>query len=160
MAGPFPLLLVAHVVLAIALFLPSFLLPFGFQTRRRAVPSTPATSSSPITRSLLWLQSNGTLIIGAGVTLTGIGLVGVIGTQVLSQPWLLAALTIYGVNLALAFFIQRPGLRRLLRLPSGSTEAEHEHWRALARRQRYVSYVMAGTIGIIAFLMSTKPALW
>jgi hypothetical protein len=27
----------------------------------------------------------------------------------------------------------------------------------MARRQRYVSYLMAGAIGVIAFLMAAKP---
>ena len=33
-------------------------------------------------------------------------------------------------------------------------------WTERARRQRYVSYVMAGLVGTIGFLMSTKPVLW
>jgi len=38
--------------------------------------------------------------------------------------------------------------------------AEEARWQARARRQRYVSYVMALAVGMIAFLMSTKPELW
>ncbi len=64
-------------------------------------------------RGLLWVQSHGTVIIGTGVAVTGLGLVAVLGTQLLSQPWLLVALSIYAANLAAAFFIQRPGVRRL-----------------------------------------------
>jgi len=33
-------------------------------------------------------------------------------------------------------------------------------WRRRARQQRYVAYGMAGIIGVIGFLMSTKPQLW
>jgi hypothetical protein len=80
-----------------------------------------------------------------------------LGTQLLAQPWLMLALGVYAANLALAFFVQRPGLRRLLRLRADATDDERERWRNRARRQRYVSYLMAGAIGIIAFLMSTKP---
>jgi hypothetical protein len=29
-----------------------------------------------------------------------------------------------------------------------------------AKRQRYVSYLMAGLVGTIGFLMSTKPQIW
>ena len=29
-----------------------------------------------------------------------------------------------------------------------------------ARRQRYVAYGITTAVGLIAFLMSTKPALW
>ena len=30
-------------------------------------------------------------------------------------------------------------------------------WKERARRQRYVSYLMAALVGVIGFLMSTKP---
>lgn len=36
----------------------------------------------------------------------------VLGPQLLSQPWLLIALSVYAANLVLAFFVQRPGLAR------------------------------------------------
>jgi hypothetical protein len=81
----------------------------------------------------------------------------VLGPQLLTQPWLLIALGIYAANLLLAFFVQRPGLRRLLRMKTLQTDAERDRWRNWARRQRYVSYVMAGLVGLIGFLMSTKP---
>ena len=38
-----------------------------------------------------------------------------------------------------------------------TNDADRDKWKAWARRQRYLSYVMAGLIGVIAFLMSTKP---
>ena len=63
---------------------------------------------------------------------------------------------IYALNLGLAYFIQVPRLRSLIGLRHGSDP----RWPALARRQRYISYVMAGLVGTIGFLMSTKPALW
>lgn len=155
--GLFPWLLTAHVLLAISLFLPSFLLPFTFRSRRHGYAESPESEPGRFVHSLLWLQGHGTVIIGTGVALSGLGLVAVLGTQLLSQPWLLVALSIYAANLAAAFFVQRPGVRRLLRLPSGSSAEEQERWRALARRQRYVSYLMAGAIGIIGFLMMSKP---
>ena len=152
MAQFFPLLLATHIVLAVSLFLPSILLPFALRAKR------PATEShSPVVRSLLWMQTNGTVVIGAGLALTGLGLVGVLGTQLLQQPWLLVALGIYAFNLGLAFFIQRPNLRRLIGIRAAADDAT---WKAWARRQRYVSYAMAGLVGTIGFLMSTKPALW
>jgi hypothetical protein len=82
-----------------------------------------------------------------------------LGPQLLSQPWLLVALAIYATNLVLAFFVQRPALARLLRLRPLANDAERDKWRNWARRQRYVSYVMAALVGLIAFLMSTKPQL-
>jgi hypothetical protein len=53
--------------------------------------------------------------------------------------------------------VQRPSLRRLFGRPDDS---DRDRWRALARRQRYVSYLMAGAVGVIGFLMTSKPSLW
>jgi hypothetical protein len=69
----------------------------------------------------------------------------------------MVALVIYALNLALAVVIQRPNLRRLL---GTSWRPDDRAWAALARRQRYVSYAMAGLIGAIGWLMSAKPTLW
>jgi hypothetical protein len=148
----FPILLATHIALAVGLFLPSLLLPFALRARRAA-----NESHSPLVRSLLWMQSHGTVVFGAGLALTGVGLLSVLGPQLLAQPWLLVALSIYALNLVLAFFIQRPNLRRLIGVRA---EADDATWRARARRQRYVSYAMAGLVGTIGFLMSTKPVLW
>ena len=148
----FPVLLAVHIALAVSLFLPSLLLPFGLRNR--------GPSSGPpgrVSRVLLWLQSNGTMVIGAGLAVTGVLMVLVLGPQLITQPWLLLALSIYAANLGLAFFVQRPGLRRLLGMRANPSDADLEVWRARARRQRYVSYVMAGAVGLIAFLMSAKP---
>jgi uncharacterized membrane protein len=148
--APFlPLILVVHISLAIALFLPSVLLPF---TMRKRVPGR-------ITRALMWLQANGTLIIGAGLAASGIALIAILGTQLLTQPWLLLALTLYVVNLVIAFFIQRPGVARLLTLRGETSDAAKARLKRWGTRQRYVSYVMAGLIGAIGFLMMTKPPL-
>jgi hypothetical protein len=148
----FPALLAVHVTLAVSLFLPSIMLPFALRTRRATVES-----GSRLVRTLLWMQSHGTLIIGTGLALTGLGLVAVIGPSMLQQPWLLVALSIYFANLAIAFFIQRPNLRRLI----GIRAAQDDRlWRERAKRQRYVSYLMAGLVGTIGFLMSTKPTIW
>lgn len=149
----FPLLLMTHIVLAISLLLPSVLLPFALRSRG------PAPGQSGFGRVLLWLQSNGTLIIGLGLALTGLGMVMTLGPALLGQFWLQVALVIYGANLLAAFFIQRPGLRRLLGMHPEASETEREKWRLRARRQRYVSYLMAAAVGVIAFLMSTRPTL-
>ncbi len=152
MPSYFPFLLVAHIILAVSLILPSILLPFALRTRRATVES-----ESPIVRWLLWAQTHGTIAIGLGLALTGIGLVAALGSQMLQQPWLLLALTIYFVNLGIAFFIQRPNLRRLIGIKAADDD---KTWLARAKRQRYVSYLMAGLVGTIGFLMSSKPVLW
>jgi len=151
-ASLFPILLATHVALAVGLFLPSILLPFALRARRAATES-----ASPLVRGLLWMQSNGTMVFGVGLALTGIGLLSILGPQLLGQPWLLVALSIYAFNLVLAFFIQRPNLRRLIGIRADASDAT---WKTRARRQRYVSYAMAVLVGTIGFLMSTKPQLW
>jgi len=148
----FPILLATHITLAVALFLPSILLPFALRSRRAA-----ADSRHPLVRFLLWVQANGTLAIGAGLALTGVGLVAILGSSLVGQPWLLVALSIYALNLVLAFFVQRPNLRRLVGIRAAPDD---RLWLARARRQRYISYMMAALTGTIGFLMSTKPELW
>jgi hypothetical protein len=66
------------------------------------------------------------------------------------------ALCLYAANLLVAAFVSRPNLRRLLGLDGG----DEATWRRRARQQRYVAYGMAAIVGVIGFLMSTKPALW
>lgn len=149
----FPIVLVIHVTLAISVFLPSVLLPFALRTGRRE----DTTSSGRVVDGLLVMQGSGTVFIGAGLALTGIILVGSLGLTLVEQPWLLVALVIYAVNLAVAVVVQRPSLRRLL---GSAWRADDRAWSALARRHRYVSYGMAGLIGAIGWLMSAKPALW
>lgn len=146
-----PILLVAHITCALGLLVPSILLPFAL--RARAADGEPG----PLTHGLIRLQRDLSLVLGIGVSATGVGLLLVLGPALLAQPWLLLALTVYAANLLLAFMIQRPGLRRLLRLRSDATDAERDKWRLRARRQRYVSYVMALAVGLIAFLMMSKP---
>jgi hypothetical protein len=148
----FPVLLIAHIALAISLVLPSILLPFTLRTRRATVDS-----DSRVVQGLLYAQTHGTIVIGLGLAVTGLGLVAALGANLLQQTWLLLALTIYFVNLGLAFFIQRPNLRRLVGVTAA---ADDRVWKERARRQRYVSYLMAGLVGAIGFLMSTKPVLW
>src|SRR5439155_10629108 len=152
-----PLLILVHVTLAIGLFVPSLLLPFALRPRLWGGAGRAPEARGRFIRALLWVQARGTVALGAGLALTGAALIAVLGISLLSQPWLLVALAIYALDLGLAFFVQRPGFRRLAALRRTPDE------RTLvvgARRQRYLSYLMAGLIGTIGFLMSTKPALW
>lgn len=148
----FPILLVVHIALAIALLAPSLLLPFLL---RRAEAGRPP--ANPLVRTLLAMQGSGSLVIGLGLALTGAALLASLGAELLTRPWLLVALVLYAANLLLAAFVSRPNLRRLLRIGG---ERDDEAWRRRARRQRYVAYAMAAATGVIGFLMSTKPALW
>ena len=140
-----------HIALAIAIFIPSLLLPFALRTGRRTTES-----NSRFVQALLRMQSSGSLVIGFGLVVTGLILIVGLGITVVDQPWLVVALIIYAVDLVLAFFIQRPNLRALVGLRAAWDDRV---WQAAARRQRYVSYAMAGLIGVIGYLMSTKPQL-
>ena len=150
MSSWFPILLAAHIALAVALLLPSVVLPFVLR-RSSGEPGA-------LTRALMAIQGTGTLAIAAGLALTGGAMLWILGPELLTQPWLLVGLVLYAVNLAVAAFVSRPNLRRLIGL--GGSEANDAAWRRRARQQRYVAYGMAAAIGVIGFLMSTKPDLW
>jgi len=153
----FPVLLTMHIILAISLFVPAFLLPFTMRTRGIDGDPIVGGQQGRLVRTLMWLEAHGTLIIGAGVAITGVGMLLILGAAFLEQPWLLLALSIYATILLVAFFIQRPGVRRLLGLREAASEEEKERWRVRARRQRYISYGMAAAIGVIGWLMMSKP---
>ena len=153
MGALFPILLVAHVSLAVALLLPTIALPFLL---RRSADGSEAMTR-PI-RLMASLQSNAGVAVG--VALSGVGLVLLLGVELLARPWLIAGLALYAVTLLVAALIARPGLRRLLRGDRGDPETDPELWRQRARRQRWLSYGMAALIGAIGFLMATKPQLW
>lgn len=158
LTAPFPYILAIHVALAIALFVPSLLLPFtlrGRSVERGFVAPEPGR----IVRVLGWLQANGTVVVGSGLAFTGIAMLAVLGPRILEQPWLLASLATYAATTVVAFAVQRPALRRLQARDEIVTDADREAWRAKARRQRYVAYAITAAVGLIAFLMSTKPAL-
>lgn len=150
MTSWFPILLIAHIALAVSLLLPSVLLPFLLR-HAEGRPGWP-------TRALMAMQGTGTLVIGAGLALTGALMLWVLGPELLTQPWLLAALTLYAINLVVAAVVSRPTLRRLVGL--GRSGTDDAAWRRRARQQRYVAYGIAGLVGVIGFLMSTKPDLW
>src|SRR4029079_9072112 len=103
---------------------------------RRAADESP----NRLVRFLLLMQANGTVVIGLGLAVTRILLVLTLRSALTPQPWLLLALTIYAVNLAIAFFVQRPNLRRLVGVRA---TPDDRFWRERAKRQRYVSYAMA-----------------
>ena len=159
LAPYFPAILATHVALAVSLFVPSLLLPFTLRNRLVS-PGYEAGRPSPFVRALLWVQAHGTLAIGAGLALTGAGMLTVLGPRMLEQPWLLVSLATYAVAATIAFAYQRPGLRRLLRLEGVASDADRETWRERARRQRYIAYALSSAVGLIGFLMSTKPELW
>lgn len=159
LAALFPVILATHIVLAIALFVPSLLLPFTLRNRSVA-PGAESQRPGVFVRALQWIQARGTVPIGVGLALTGVAMVLVLGTRILEQPWLLVSLATYAVAAVVAFGYQRPGLRRLEARGEIVTDTDRAAWRDRARRQRYLAYAITSAVGFIAFLMSTKPVLW
>ena len=105
---------------------------------------------------LIAVQGTGTLVIGAGLALTGIGLIAILGPQLLTQPWLLVALRhLRGQPAGRRVRVSRPNLRRLH--AASAPERRRGTWRAPRAQQRYVAYGMAAATGVIGFLMSAKP---
>ena len=155
----FPAILAMHVTLAIALFVPSLLLPFTLRNRSVA-PGAAAEPPGAFVRGLLWIQAHGTVVIGGGLAITGFAMLTVLGPRMLEQPWLLVSLAMYAITAVIAFVVQRPTLRRLQARDGIVTDADRATWRERARRQRYIAYAITSAVGFIAFLMSTKPALW
>ena len=106
------------------------------------------------------MQAHGTMVIGIGLALTGIAMIAVLGPRMLQQPWLLVALAIYAIEPRSS---RSSSSARPCAGSSGSgiqTDDDRARGGTRARRQRYVSYAMAGLVGTIGFLMSTKPQLW
>lgn len=147
----FPVLLAVHIGLAVAMLLPSVVLPF--------VLSRADGAPGPATQALMAMQGGGTLLIAAALAATGVAMLWILGPDLLSRPWLITALVLYAINLAVAALVSRPNLRRMVGIGSGDPESD-ALWRRRARRQRWVAYGMAGAIGVIGLLMSTKPQLW
>ena len=161
----FPILLVTHIALAVSLFVPSLVLPFVLRGSRvgDAAGGAGAAGGSrgerdawPI-RVLLTMQGRGAVLIGIGLAVTGVAMLLLLGPSLIGRPWLIVALVIYALNVAVAAFVSRPSLRRLARLPAAGNDAA---WRRQARRQRWIAYAMAAATGVIGLLMSTKPDLW
>jgi hypothetical protein len=155
----FPIILATHITLAISLLVPSLLLPFTLRNRSVAAGAE-AEPPGALLRLMLWMQAHGSFVIGIGLALTGIAMLTVLGPRMLEQPWLMVSLVTYAIVAIVAFAIQRPSLRRLLRREEIRTDEDRARWKEGAKRQRYVAYAITTAVGLIAFLMSTKPTLW
>ena len=155
----FPAILATHITLAICLLVPSVLLPFTLRNRSVA-PNAQPEHPGRVVQSLSWAQANGTLVIGVGLAITGILMIAALGPRLLEQPWLLVSLATYAIAAVIAFAVQRPALRSLQSRDGILTDADRDRWRDRARRQRYVAYGLGSAVGLIGFLMSTKPQLW
>jgi hypothetical protein len=126
--------LVIHVALALALLLPAVVLPLVTARAGAGGPTQAETWSG----RLATLQERGTAPIGIGLLLSGLALVAIVGLDLLGQSWLLLGIGLYIVTLVLAVAARG----------------------RLDRRVRWVSYLIAGLVGVIGVLMATKPVLW
>ena len=144
----FPILLVTHIILAVALLLPTVLLPFLLR-RGDGRPGT-------VTRILMAMQGTGTLIIAAGLAITGSAMLWILGPELLTQPWLLVALALYAINLVIAAFIgaAEPAAADRARLQRRPTTRRGGAVRVASATSRTA---WPASIGVIGFLMSTKP---
>jgi hypothetical protein len=76
----FPAILATHITLAICLLVPSVLLPFTLRNRSVA-PNAAPEHPGRVVRGLSWAQAHGTIVIGAGLALTGIAMIVVLGPR-------------------------------------------------------------------------------
>ena len=72
----FPIILVTHIALAVALLLPSVLLPFVLRRSDK--------DPGPVTRALMAMQGTGTLVIAAGLAITGGAMLWILGPELLT----------------------------------------------------------------------------
>jgi hypothetical protein len=72
--------------------------------------------------------------------------------------WLLTALVLYAIAVALGSFVSTPTLRSQIAV-LGSAGADSAEFRALAKRGTTVGILLAVDVIVIVFLMVTKPVL-
>lgn len=96
---------------------------------------------------------------GYGVLLlTGFAMVGVSKTP-LTTPWILTAIGLVIVVLAVAVFGYTPTLRRQIEA-LGRTGAGSSEYQALAARSTTIGAVLGVLVVTIVILMVVKPSLW
>jgi uncharacterized membrane protein len=90
---------------------------------------------------------------------TGIGLVLVEGTELLTRLWLLVAIVLYAVALYVAIGLNLPNIRRFIELTSTPPGPGGPNPEIMERGKKSSQYGMAmgGLVAVIVFLMVTKP---
>ena len=155
-----PWLLFLHILGAVVAFGPGFAFAFFGAAAGREPQHANFTlrTTDLIARRLIV-----PLAILQGVT--GLSLVLVEGTELLTRPWLLTAIVLYGAALYIAIGLNLPNLRRLIELstppagappgpPAGGPPPELV---ARAARSRRYGMAMSGLVVSIVFLMVVKP---
>lgn len=155
-----PWLLFLHILGAVIAFGPGFAFAFFGAAAGREPQHANFTlrTTDVIARRMIV-----PLAILQGVT--GLGLVLLEGTELLTRPWLLTAIVLYAAALYIAIGLNLPNLRRLIELstpppgappgpPPGGPPPELV---ARAGRSRRYGMAMSGLVVIIVFLMVVKP---
>ena len=158
----FPWLLYLHIIGAIIAFGPGFALSiFGAAAGREPQHGNFVLRASSVVARRLILP----LAILQGIT--GLGLVLLEGTELLTRLWLLVAIVLYAIALYIAIGLNLPNLARLIEMttppaggpPAGAPPAGGPPPELMQRFQRARQYGMAmsGLVVVIVFLMVVKP---
>jgi uncharacterized membrane protein len=162
-----PWLLYLHILGAIIAFGPGFALSIiGAAAGREPQHGNFALRAGSLVARRLILP----LAILQGIT--GLGLVLLEGTELLTRPWLLVAIVLYAIALYIAIGLNLPNLRRLIEMttppaggppaggpPAGGPPAGGPPPELLQRfaRARQYGMAMSGLVVVIVFLMVVKP---
>ncbi len=157
-----PWLLFLHIAGAIIAFGPGFALAiFGAAAGREPQHANFTLRASSVIANRLIVP----LAVLQGIT--GLGLVLIEGTELLSRLWLLTAIVLYAIALYIAIGLNLPNLRRLIEMttppaggpPAGGPPPGGPPPELLARvaRSRQYGMAMSGLVVVIVFLMVVKP---
>jgi len=162
-----PWLLFLHIIGAVIAFGPGFALAiFGAAAGREPQHANFTLRASSLIATRLIVP----LAVLQGVT--GLGLVLLEGTELLTRAWLLLAIVLYAIALYIAIGLNLPNLRRLIEMttpppggppaggpPAGGPPPGGPPPELLARvaRSRQYGMAMSGLVVVIVFLMVVKP---
>ena len=162
-----PWLLFLHIIGAVIACGPGFALAiFGAAAGREPQHANFALRASSLIATRLIVP----LAVLQGVT--GLGLVLLEGTELLTRAWLLLAIVLYAIALYIAIGLNLPNLRRLIEMttpppggppaggpPAGGPPPGGPPPELLARvaRSRQYGMAMSGLVVVIVFLMVVKP---
>jgi uncharacterized membrane protein len=150
----FTILLFLHILGAIIAFGPGFAFAFfGAAAAKEPMHGNFTLRTINVIARRMILP----LAILQGVT--GLGLVIVEGTELLTRGWLLVAIVLYAAALYVAIGLNLPNMKRFIELtstPPGPGGPAPEIPKLAANSARY-GQIMGGLVAVIVFLMVTKP---
>ena len=149
-----PWLLFLHLLGAIIAFGPGFALSFfGYAAGKEPQHANFTLRTSAVVAQRLIVP----LAVLQGVT--GVGLILIEGTELLTKLWLLVAIVLYAIALYVAIGLNLPNLRRLIELSSAPPAGGGPPPELIVRagRARQYGVAMSGLVVVIVFLMVVKP---